>query len=89
MILFLDWYDLVRGVAQLGQVLSFLAEIIETFLPEAYVLIRGHCLVRVPLSPYLLYTLCHALVLSVSHLFEESQPVVATFPSRGLSQPVE
>ena len=42
MILFLDWYDLDRGVAhlgrgvaQLGQVLSFLAEIIETLLAEA------------------------------------------------------
>ncbi|GMP91487.1 hypothetical protein CsSME_00042168 [Camellia sinensis var. sinensis] len=41
-ILFLDWYDLDpgvahlgRGVAQLSQVLSFLAKIIETLLTEA------------------------------------------------------
>ena len=34
-ILFLDWYDLDRGVAQLSQVFSFLAEIIETLLAEA------------------------------------------------------
>ena len=34
-ILFLDWYDLDRGVAQLSQVFSFLAEIIETLLAKA------------------------------------------------------
>ena len=75
-LLFQDWYDLGRGVAHLGQgvahlgqVLSYLAELKETFLSEAYVLIRAHCLVRVPMPSYLLYTFCHTLVFSLWHLF--------------------
>ena len=87
-LLFRDWYDLGRGVAHLGQgvaylgqVLSFLAETIETFLSEAYVLIRDPCPFRTALSPHLLYTLCHTLVLSFWYLFEEIQLDVATCPS--------
>ena len=56
MILFLDWYDLDRGVAhlgqgvaQLGQGLSFLAEITVTLLADALLLAD---VIASPESPY-------------------------------------
>ena len=86
-ILFLDWYDLDRGVAHLGQgvaqlsqVLSFLAEVIVTLVAEALSL-ADIITCRSALPGSLLDTLCHSLVLSIYHLFEESQPAVATCPS--------
>ena len=78
--LVLEWYDLDRGVAQLSQVLSFLAEVIVTLVAEALSLADGiACRSALPCS--LLDTLCQSLVLSIYHHFEEIQPAVATCPS--------
>ena len=73
--LVLEWYDLDRGVAHLGQgvaqlsqVLSFLAEVIVTLVAEALSLAAViTCWSALPGS--LLDTLCHSLVLSIYHLF--------------------
>ena len=83
--LVLEWYDLDRGVAHLGQgvaqlsqVLSFLAEGIVTLVAEVLLLadvITCRCVV-----PSLLHTLCQSFVLSIYHLFGENQPAVATCP---------
>ena len=85
--LVLEWYDLDRGVAHLGQgvaqlsqVLSFLAEVIVTLVAEALSL-ADVITCRSALPSSLLDTLCHSLVLSIYHLFEENQPAVATCPS--------
>ena len=85
-ILFLEWYDLDRGVAHLGQgvaqlsqVLSFLAEVIVTLVAEVLLLadvVTCRCVL-----PSLLHTLCQRLVLSINHLFELNQPGIATCPS--------
>ena len=86
--LVLEWYDLDRGVAQLSQVLSFLAEVIVTLVSKVLLLADViNCRSAIPSS--LLDTLCHGLVLSIYHLFEEIQSAVATCPNRGLSQPAE
>ena len=82
--LVLEWYDLDRGVAHLGQgvaqlsqVLSFLAEVIVTLVAEALSLADvTTCRSATPSS--LLDTLCHSLVLSIYHLFEENQSTAAT-----------
>ena len=85
--LVLEWYDLDRGVAHLGQgvtqlsqVLSFLAEVIVTLVAEALSL-ADVITCRSALSCSLLDTLCHSLVFSLSHLLEENQPGSATCPS--------
>ena len=85
--LVLEWYDLDRGVAHLGQgvaqlsqVLSFLAEVIVTLVAEVLWLADvTPCRSAIPSS--LLDTPCQGLVLSIYHLFEENQPTVATCPS--------
>ena len=85
--LVLEWYDLARGVAHLGQgmaqlsqELSFLAEVIVTLVAEV-LLLADVITCRSALPSSLLDTLCHCLVLSIYHLFEENQPAVATCPS--------
>ena len=66
--LVLEWYDLDRGVAQLSQELSFLAEVIVTLVAEALSLADViTCWSALPVS--LLYTLCLTHVLSIYHLF--------------------
>ena len=85
--LVLEWYDLDRGVAHLGQgvaqlsqVLSFLAEVIVILVAEALSLADViTCRSALPYS--LLSTLCLTQVLSIYHLFEKNQPTVATCPS--------
>ena len=78
--LVLEWYDLDRGVAQLNQVLSFLAEVIVTVVAEALSL-ADVITCRSALPGSLLDTLCLTHVLSIYHLFEENQPTVAMCPS--------
>ena len=85
--LVLEWYDLGRGVthlgqgvAQLSQVLSFLAEVIVTLVAEV-LLLADVIICRSALLSSLLGILCHSLVLSIYHLFKESQPAAATCPS--------
>ena len=74
MILFLEWYDLDRGmahlgqgVAQLSQVLSFQADVVVTLLTEALPLAK---IITCQSALAVVNTLCHGLVLSVSRLFE-------------------
>ena len=85
--LVLEWYDLDRGVAHLGQgvaqlsqVLSFLAAVIVTLVAEALSL-ADVIIYRSAIPSSVLDTLCQSLVLSIHHLFEENQPAVATCPS--------
>ena len=85
--LVLEWYDLDRGVAHLGQgvaqlsqALSFLAEVIVTLVAEALSL-ADVITCRSALPSSLLDTLSHCLVLSVYHLFEENHLAVAPCPS--------
>mgnify|MGYP003702584429 CR=1 FL=1 len=84
--LVLEWYDLDRGVAHLGQgvaqlsqVLSFLAEVIVTLVAEA-LLLADVTPCRSAFLSSLLDTLCQSFVLSIYHLFGENQPAVATCP---------
>ena len=69
-ILFLEWYDLDRGVAHLGQgvaqlsqVLSFLAKVTVTLVAEVLSL-ADLITCRSALPSSLLGALCHGLVLS-------------------------
>ena len=73
--LVLEWYDLDRGVAHLGQgvaqlsqVLSFLAEIIVTLVAEV-LLLADVITCRSALPSSLLDTLCQSLVLSIYQHF--------------------
>ena len=85
--LVLEGYDLDRGVARLGlgvaqlsQVLSFLAVVIVTLGAEA-LSVADVIACRSAIPSSLLDTLCHSLVLSIYHLFEENQSAVATCSS--------
>ena len=87
-ILFLDWYDLDRGVAhlgrgvaQLGQEQSFLAEINETLLAEAYVLTRGHYLPECPChltcyTHFVMLLSCHSVT-----FFRKPNPAAPRVPA--------
>ena len=72
--LVLEWYDLDRGVAHLGQGVArlsqvfFLAEVIVTLVAEV-LLLADVITCRSALPSSLLDTLCHSLVLSIYHLF--------------------
>ena len=80
----LEWYNLDRGVAHLGQgvarlsqELSFLAEVIVTLVAEG-LLLADVITCRSALPSSLVDTLCLTHVLLIYHLFEENQPAVAT-----------
>ena len=72
--------QLGHGVAQLSQVLSFLAKVIVSLVAEALFLADViNCRSALPSS--LLDPPCQSLVLSIYRLFEENQPAVAMCPS--------